>query len=66
MGTRHAPRPPKKDVICTTCVLHTYVYRVLYWIFGLGGKMLKVTVDGGCSDRSQFSRGVAPLDVFEF
>ena len=23
-----------------------------------GGKMLKVTVDGGCSHRSQFSRGV--------
>ena len=41
--------------------------RVLSRIFGLGGKMLKVTVDGGCSHRLQFSRGVwghAPPEFF--
>ena len=42
--------------------------RVLSRIFGLGGKMLKVIVDGGCSHRPQFSRGVwghAPPQNFE-
>ena len=52
-GHKTYPQTPK-GVICTTCVLHTYVFRVLSRIFGLGGKMLKVTVDGGCSDRLQF------------
>ena len=32
--------------------------RVLARIFGLGGKMLQVIVDGGCRHRPQFSRGV--------
>ena len=41
--------------------------RVLSRIFGFGGKILKVSVDGGCSHRSQFSRGVwghAPPEFF--
>ena len=31
---------------------------VLSRIFGLGGKMLKLIVNGGCSHRPQLSRGV--------
>ena len=45
----------------------------LVWGGGGGGKMLKVIVDGGCSHRPQFSRGVwghapppPPPEFFEF
>ena len=38
--------------------VYTHSYRVLSRIFGLGGKMLKVIVDGGCRHRPQSSRGV--------
>ena len=43
-----------------------YACRVLSRSFVLGGKMLKVTVDGGCSHRPQFSRGVwgHPPEIF--
>ena len=43
--------------------------RVLSRIFVLGGKMLKVIVDGGCRHKLQFSRGIwghAPQKSFEF
>ena len=47
----------------------TLCNRIISRIFGLGGKMLKVIADGGCSHRTWFSRGVwghAPQNVFEF
>ena len=40
--------------------------RVLSRIFGLGGKMLKVIVDGGCTHRPQFSRGVRGQEFLNF
>ena len=44
--------------LCIPQLFATQNFRALSRIFGLGGKMLKVTVDGGCSHRPQFSRGV--------
>ena len=41
-----------------TSIILLPTLRVLSRIFVLGGKMLKVIVDGGCSHRPQFSRGV--------